>query len=198
MKPLRFEGSGLACVYLVDGYTIEGEGDDQTIAYRDIDGLYQAIAASIARRTTALTGAELRFLRKRLGWSQREVAALGGKTDQAVAKWEKEQTPAPLAESNLIRLAWLAEHASKRELVQAVSRMTRDRSSDAECGYVMAHRDGKWVEDEELARMYAQREANAVFVQLLDSVKVQSTQYTDGKGEPGIVSKVSVTKEGTT
>lgn len=141
----RLEGSGLRNVYLKNGYSIEGVGDCQTVAYFDLEGLYVAIARALSTRVAPLTGPEFRFLRKRLELSQGEAGAMVGKTAQAVAKWEKEQASVPIAEGNLLRLAWLNKHA-RRALSRTLDMMTR-ATDDVAGDYVFEFTGSEWVDD---------------------------------------------------
>jgi len=141
----RLVGTGLPDVYLKNGFTVEGEGDEQLIAYTDLDGLYVALADVIARRAAPLVGVEFKFLRRRLGLSQEQAGAMVEKTNQAIAKWEKGQATVPLADGNMMRLAWLCKHG-RRDLARVVDRMVR--ANDALRGsYVFAHDGKKWVDD---------------------------------------------------
>jgi DNA-binding transcriptional regulator YiaG len=126
----RLVGAGLPNVYLANGYTITGEGEDREICIRNIDGLYAAIAEALCMSTATLTPAELRFLRKRLEVSQEALGAQLGKTSQAVAKWEKSETTIPVADSVMIKMLWLQRCRPQMSLAKApldASTPTKDR-----------------------------------------------------------------------
>lgn len=176
----QMKGAGLPNVRLVSGYALEGEGEDRSVAFRDIDGLYQAISRAVACRGADLTPAEFRFLRRRLGKSQEEVGNLVGTTDQAVAKWEKGVTPVPTGSARLLRLAWLAEHAPEH-LPRALEKMWSIREFYCH-GYVFAFSaDEKWVDISDQyefkpIKAEAERLTSAVVSGL--AVRAQSTKYT--------------------
>ncbi|WP_457325985.1 helix-turn-helix domain-containing protein, partial [Roseateles sp. P5_E11] len=140
----QLKGSGLPNVRLVSGYVVEGEGEDRTVAYQDLAGLYKTLARIISCRGADLSAAELRFLRKRLGKSQIEVGQLVGTTDQAVAKWEKGQTPVPTAAARLLRLAWLNQN-SRKHVAVALEKMWCAREF-VRHGYVLAYEHGVWID----------------------------------------------------
>lgn len=142
----RIAGTGLPNVFLMNGYAIDGSGEEQVITYLDLDGLYEAIAAAIANRRAPLTGAEFKFLRRRTGLSQEQAGQMVDKTDQAVAKWEKAQAAVPVADGNMMRLAWLNKH-SRRHVAQAVDRMVQSGSGDPG-NYVFMHDGVHWHEDD--------------------------------------------------
>lgn len=154
----KLAGTGLPNVFLIDGFVEHGEGD---ISYRDLDGLYVALADAIASRVTTLTPAELRFMRKRLKWTQERLGSLGGKSGQVAAMWEKGTRPVSVAEGNMLRLAWMARR-SKRRVAAAVLAMEVGDIHVEPCAYVLRHVDGeKWREDIAAAQAIANAEAMA-------------------------------------
>lgn len=84
----HYTESGLDNIWLENGYTKRRTPYGVATAVQDVDGLFKAIGRTLALKGH-LTGAEFRFLRKRLGLSQARFAALIGKTEQAVALWER-------------------------------------------------------------------------------------------------------------
>lgn len=155
----QLKGVGLPNVRLASGYRLEGEGDDQTVSYCDVEGLYRALALAVSCRGANLTPAEFRFLRRRLDKSQQEVGAFLDVKDQTVAKWEKGQLPVPVASAALLKLAWLGENAPEH-MARTVAK--RWNSEDFVChGYVFAYEAGKWVDrshSEEFRPIQAQAE----------------------------------------
>lgn len=140
----RIAGTGLPNVSLKNGYMVDQSDEGQVTTYKSLDRLYEAIATAIANRRAPLTGAEFKFLRRRTGMSQEQVGAMVDKTDQAIAKWEKGQAAVPVADGNMMRLAWLSMH-SRRDIARAVDRMVR--SSDGFPGdYVFEHDGTQWKE----------------------------------------------------
>lgn len=119
----KLNGTGLPNVHLIGGVVVEGEGDEQTVSYRELDGLYKSIARSVALRSGILTHCELRFLRKMLRMSQTEVAALGDKSVQAAAKWEKGTSPVPKAEGDLLRLKALTLFGTHKDILQVANQL---------------------------------------------------------------------------
>ena len=176
----HIQGVGLPNVYLKNGFSVEGTGRAQTVAYSNLDALYVAIARSIAYRGAPLTAAEFRFLRRRLGMSQAEAGAIVGKSNQAIAKWEKESAPVPIADGKLLRLAWLARFA-RRELARAVDRMVRD--GDYPTGdYVFAFDGSKWVDDA-VRSVFLPLAVSAITEaeDLIGRVRSSSSAYTSSK-----------------
>ncbi|MCL2636153.1 MAG: transcriptional regulator, partial [Betaproteobacteria bacterium] len=62
--------------------------DGLAVSIADIEGLHKVIGRSLAHKGH-LTGSEFRFLRKEMDFSQKRIATLVGKTEEAVSKWER-------------------------------------------------------------------------------------------------------------
>lgn len=142
-------------VHLIGGVRLEGAGEDQTVAYEKLDELYLALGRAIAIRTSAMSGAEVRFLRKRLEMSQSDLGSLGGKTGQVAAKWEKDQLPMPRAEASLLRLCWL-QRFFPSDLSLALEAFTAPVLT-APVGAYLFQFDGSWTELRGLYRTEAVR-----------------------------------------
>lgn len=104
---LHYKGCGLANVWLKSGYKAHETKYGTAYSYEDIDGLYRAITLHLCASRYEITADVLRFLRKRLCFSQGELGAELGYTSQAVAKWEKGTSNIPIAVTRLVRLLCL-------------------------------------------------------------------------------------------
>lgn len=109
-EPLHYPECGLDDVYLLNGYETVETPYGSGIAVKDVDALREAIAWHLATRKKALTGKEIRFLRKQLDLTQSELARLLGVDAQTVARWEKGTSAIPGPAEALLRLLYV-EHA---------------------------------------------------------------------------------------
>lgn len=66
--------------------------------------LHRVIAEAVAEKTARLTGAEVRFLRKHLGWSGEDFASVMGVRQETVSRWETEKEPMGVVSERLLRL----------------------------------------------------------------------------------------------
>ena len=57
------------------------------------DGLYRALALGVVSKPTRLAPNEIRFLRKYLDWTGREMAARFGVSPETVSRWESGERP---------------------------------------------------------------------------------------------------------
>jgi DNA-binding transcriptional regulator YiaG len=106
--------SGLDNVYLVDGYTLNADGD---LSISDMQGLHRAIGKHLIGAATnpEITGAQLRFLRTHMDLSAQELADLIKSTEHDVEQWEQQKnTPIPGPVDVVMRIAYsefiLGEH----------------------------------------------------------------------------------------
>lgn len=134
MELYHYEDCGLDRVYLANGYTISVTPYGEAISISDVDGLHRAIGRAIVQSPKPIDGAELRFLRKCLDMSQKELAALMGETEQDVYRWEKQRDrPVVGAADRLIRLIF-AEHENgsiePRWLLERLAKLDKTDQSE--------------------------------------------------------------------
>ena len=77
---------------------------DRGAAIPNIEGLHRAIAMCLIRKLARFTGAEVRFLRKFLGWSGADFAKHIGVSPEIVSKWENDRERIGAANDRLLRL----------------------------------------------------------------------------------------------
>jgi putative zinc finger/helix-turn-helix YgiT family protein len=70
----------------------------------NIEGLHQVVARRIVAKRARLSGAEIRFLRKVLGWSGADFAEHMGTTAETVSRWENGPAPIGPQADRLLRL----------------------------------------------------------------------------------------------
>ena len=104
----HYTDSGLDNIYLVNGYTEHQTPYGRAVSIYNLEGLHDTIASKLVDGPNRLTGAELRFLRHELDISQKRLGKFLGKTEQAVARWEKATDKAvdPIAD-RMLRLLYL-------------------------------------------------------------------------------------------
>lgn len=125
----HYKACGLDGIYLLNGYH-EVDHDGETHVF--VDGeeeLHRVIARHVICTRKSLTGKEIRFLRKTMDWTQKELAERLGNDSQAVAHWEKDHHPIPAYAEKLLRIVVLAELLTPNE-VQTLERMVRERLSE--------------------------------------------------------------------
>jgi putative zinc finger/helix-turn-helix YgiT family protein len=101
----HYTASGLPNVYLegVETRACPACGTSE-VAIPRVALLHRVIALDVARSTARLTGAEIRFLRKHLGWSGRDFARIFGVAPETVSRWENDRDPMGAIADRLLRL----------------------------------------------------------------------------------------------
>lgn len=69
-----------------------------------VASLHQLIARDVIEKAEKLSGAEVRFLRKHLGWSGVDFAAHMGVTPSTVSNWENDKEPIGPSADRLLRV----------------------------------------------------------------------------------------------
>jgi putative zinc finger/helix-turn-helix YgiT family protein len=80
------------------------ECGEYEVAIPQIEDLHQAIAHAVIRKTSPLDAAEIRYLRKYLGWSGVDFARHVGTTPETVSRWETGASPMGAVADRLLRL----------------------------------------------------------------------------------------------
>jgi len=104
-KNHRYTESGLSNVVLQDVEVRSCPlcGDQQVVLPRVTD-LHRAIALAVVRTNARLSGEEVRFLRKYMGFSGTDFAARMGVDPSTVSRWENGHEPIGSLADRLLRL----------------------------------------------------------------------------------------------
>jgi putative zinc finger/helix-turn-helix YgiT family protein len=94
----RYTESGLANVTLV-GIEVSHcpSCGERVVSIPRMAQLHRAIALELIRKSAKLTSAEIRFLRKQLGLSSKDLAARIGVEPETVSRWESDANPQPIS-----------------------------------------------------------------------------------------------------
>jgi putative zinc finger/helix-turn-helix YgiT family protein len=74
---------------------------------KKIDELHRAIARALIKKKTPLSGKEIRFLRKQVGLSAKELSMVLGVNPVTISRWENDIEPIGAANDKLIRLLYI-------------------------------------------------------------------------------------------
>lgn len=100
-----YTASGLPYVTLVgvEVRRCKACGDHEVVLPK-IEQLHRAIALALIGKLPRLTAAEVRYLRKYLGWSGADFARHMGVTAESVSRWENDREPMSAVADRLLRL----------------------------------------------------------------------------------------------
>ena len=77
---------------------------DHEVVIPKIEQLHRTIAMAVVEKRSRLTAAEIRFLRKYLGWSGVDFARHMGVTAESVSRWENDREQMAAVADRLLRL----------------------------------------------------------------------------------------------
>ena len=102
---VKYDASGLSDVTLA-GVEVSrcARCGAHEVAIPHIEELHRVMACAVIRKPARLTPAEIRFLRKSLGWSGQELGAHMGTAAETVSRWENGRTPIGAQADRLLRL----------------------------------------------------------------------------------------------
>jgi DNA-binding transcriptional regulator YiaG len=115
---LHYEDSGLSNVWLTNGFEKVDTPYGQAIVIHDVPGLTRAICTALIRNQTRLSGPQFRYIRQAMLLSQASLGNSLGRTDQAVAGWEK-TGKIPKYADIMLRVLYAA-HADGNEKVRNI------------------------------------------------------------------------------
>lgn len=140
----KYDICGLDNVFLKNGYQEHVTPYGKGVSFHNLDGLHRTIAQTLIERRLALSGAEFRFLRTELDLSQAGFGVIVGKSEQAVAIWEK-QDKVPKDADLIIRALYrdrMEGNAKLGDMVERFAHLDRQRVH-AEITLEQA-RNGRW------------------------------------------------------
>lgn len=111
VREYRDELIGLPGVVLVDSIDRHecGRCGTGSIAIPNLAGLIAAVAVTRAKMPQKLSGVEVRFVRKTLGWDAKTLAQKLDVTPETISRWENGHQPIGPASERLLRLMVLLE-----------------------------------------------------------------------------------------
>lgn len=107
-----------------------------------IEGLHRLIARILIEKTTRLTGEEVRFLRKSLGWSGADFAENIGVAEETVSRWENDATPIGPQADRLLRLMVAQGRLTTRYPTEKLSQINPKKATATRVA--LETRDEQW------------------------------------------------------
>lgn len=77
---------------------------EEEVSIPDIHGLDRLLVDRLAHKNAPLKGPEIRFLRKQMGWSGRDLAKHIGVDPATVSRWENDEQPMSRPGEGLLRV----------------------------------------------------------------------------------------------
>jgi putative zinc finger/helix-turn-helix YgiT family protein len=102
-------------------------GHEEVVIPR-LSDLHAAIATALVRKPAPLAPVEIRFLRKRLGYSQVDFAKRMGVAPESVSRWETGAVPMKATAEHLLRLMVVLEAPIHDYSTETLARVAADQS----------------------------------------------------------------------
>ena len=112
----HYTDGGLRNIWLTNGFERLETRYGEALTIQDLPGLTRAICKALIRKNSKLTGAEFRYLRQAMLMSQASLGRTLGRTDQAIAGWEK-NSKVPKFADQMLRVVYAA-HVDANEQVK--------------------------------------------------------------------------------
>lgn len=124
----HYQECGLSHVWLHDGYTIENSPYGETVSITAVNELHKVIGLYLVENKPELNGEEIRFLRKEMNLSQKNLAGLLGVGETSVRGWEADRGPIGSPTDRLLR-AFYKEHVQGdgqlRQMIEKLNHQER-------------------------------------------------------------------------
>lgn len=115
----HYKSCGLDNIWLRNGFECKQTPYGDAIAIADVAGLHKAIGLFITENQPLLNGAELRFLRKELDFSQIMLGEVVGVSESTIRNWEAGRQPMTAAADRFIRSLY-QEHVQGNAYIRAM------------------------------------------------------------------------------
>ena len=122
-QPRLYEGCGLENIWLLDGFSLIHRNGEELTQVEDVEGLHKAISLHLVRHRKALTGREIKFIRRSIDLTQGELAHQLGTGVETVARWEKDKFNIPGPEDRLLRIITLLALSEPDEFARLIKEM---------------------------------------------------------------------------
>lgn len=133
---------GLPNIYLANGYHEHDTPYGPAVSIEDVEDLHKAIGTKLAQKKSRLSGAEIRFLRKELDLSQKQLGEFLEVEDQTVALWEKDKGAPKSAAEIVLRVLYL-ERAHKRLKLNKMKQLMNSLASQEK--FTFEETDSGWM-----------------------------------------------------
>ena len=142
-----YSESGLDNIVLANGFKVHTTPYGEAIAIDHPEALHKAIANNLVRRAHPLNGAELRFLRHELEFSQKQLANMFGIGEQALARWEKDRKkPLPGMADRLVRILY-REHLEQQPALGETLERLMNAANVQSVPLRLRETSGEWAVD---------------------------------------------------
>ncbi len=126
----HYESSGLPDIWLRNGFEVLETAYGEAVSIHNVEGLHKAIGSRIVRNAPVLSNDEIRFLRKELDLSQKDLADLLSVSESSLRNWEnKDRADMPGPADRMLRVLYLEYICGNTQIshfLERISQINRD------------------------------------------------------------------------
>jgi DNA-binding transcriptional regulator YiaG len=144
-SPYHYMGAGLPNVYLVGvTYRTDRATGEQSAGIPCLPALLAALAEALLKKPAALTPAELRYLRKRLGLASKNFAPMVGLSPEQYSRVENGAAITPMLDRT-VRLLFAIVAKLKPEVAEVAARVEWKAEVDHEQKIIATQDGDQWT-----------------------------------------------------
>lgn len=122
----HYQDCGLPNIWLRNGFDIMNTPFGEAVSIHNVTDLHAAIGLYLTENKVLLNGADIRFLRKELDFSQLALAEVLGVSESTMRNWETERQAITIAADRMLRLIYreyIEGSAVIRALVEKINHL---------------------------------------------------------------------------
>ncbi|MEB3754894.1 helix-turn-helix domain-containing protein [Acinetobacter sp. MD2(2019)] len=142
----HYEECGLSNVWLIDGFEIEhDEAYGELVSIASVNELHKTIGLYLINEKPELNGEEIRFLRKELNLSQKNLAGILQVDESTVRNWESDRGKITKSAELLLRALYKEQAHGGGALMEMIEKLNhQERTLESDSMSFSYHRNRSW------------------------------------------------------
>lgn len=131
----HYQDCGLPNIWLRNGFEVMDTPFGEAVSIHKVAELHAAIGLYLTESKALLNGADIRFLRKELDFSQLALAEVLGVSESTMRNWEAQRQPITIAADRMLRLIYreyVEGSAVIRALVEKINHLEAEEAERLE------------------------------------------------------------------
>ena len=150
----HYKECGLSNVWLIDGFKIEVDEEyGEMVSISSVHDLHKTIGLYLINEKPELNGSDIRFLRKELNLSQKNLAGLLGVNESSIRGWESDRGKIGTPADRFVRALYKEHVHGGGELKDMIEKLNHQERVHENGNVSFSLRDnGSWRHSEYAAR----------------------------------------------
>jgi len=145
----QYTESGLDDIYLSNGFTTISTQYGEATSVSEQATLHKAIGCHLVNHVSVLTPKHVRYLRKEMLLSQKQLAELIGVGDTSIRNWEStDRQDIPLSCQRVLKslyMEFINEDSGIKKIMERTQEYSRKNNSSTELS--LGYKDSLWIDD---------------------------------------------------